>query len=346
MVVVTSRSIVKRATGHPLLQPRNRNLSADMSHAHINHSHLHLKWSKKIPPVLTVPSGTEIDFNLRDGFNNLITPSTTVADIPGLDFSQTDPAFGPVAIEGAQPGDVLRVDILELTPGAYGWTAIFPNFGLLCDEFPEPQLKIWDLRTINKGYAEFKDGIRVPTQPFLGVMGLAPPTDEELSTIPPYDWGGNIDCKHVTVGASLFLPVQTAGALFSCGDGHATQGDGEVCGTAIETAMTAKLRLTLEKNKPWVKSPHFFTSPEAKTRAAIDRGQEYAALGIDPDLREASRKALRGTIAWLVAEKGLTREEAYMLCSVAGDLRVVQAVDMPHYGVACAIPLSVFVKEN
>ncbi|KAJ6444606.1 acetamidase/formamidase [Purpureocillium lavendulum] len=315
-----------------------------MAHAHITPSNIHLKWSKNIPPALTVASGSELTFELRDGLNNQITPATTLADLPGLDSAQADPAFGPVFVEGAEPGDVLRVDILELTPAPYGWTAILPGFGLLADEFPTAQLKIWDLGTIDKGYAEFKKGIRVPTRPFLGVMGVAPPTDGEFGTIPPYHWGGNIDCKHVTEGASLYLPVQAPGALFSCGDGHAAQGDGEVCGTAIETPMRARLRLSVEKGKPWVQSPHYLTAPTAPL--ATRRGQEYAALGIDADVREAARKGLRSAIDWLQAEKGLSREEAYMLCSVVADLKIVEAVDMPHYAVACAVPLGIFVDED
>ncbi|KND88793.1 Formamidase [Tolypocladium ophioglossoides CBS 100239] len=316
-----------------------------MAHAHITPSHIHLKWSRNIPPALTVPSGTTLTFSLRDGFNNQITPATTPADLPGLDPAQADPAFGPVFVEGAAPGDVLRVDVLELTPAAYGWTAILPGFGLLSDEFPAPRLKLWDLSAAAAtGYAEFKAGIRVPTRPFLGVMGLAPPTDGEFSTVPPYAWGGNIDCRHVTQGASLYLPVQAPGALFSCGDGHAAQGDGEVCGTAIETPMTARLRLTVERGKPWVRSPHYLTPPEPQPPAAWAR--EYAAVGIDADLREAARKGLRGAMDWLEGEKGLTREEAYMLCSVVADLKIVEAVDMPHYAVACSVPLNIFVHEE
>lgn len=316
-----------------------------MPHSHINPSNIHLKWSKNIPPVLTVPSGTELSFDLRDGLNNQITPSNVPDSLKNLDFAQADPAFGPVAVEGAEPGDVLRVDVLELTPAAYGWTAIAPGFGLLSDEFPEADVKIWDLTDISSGYVPFKKGIRVPVSPFLGVMGLAPPRDDqELSTIPPYDWGGNIDCRHVTVGASLYLPVQTAGALFSCGDGHAAQGDGEVCGTAIETPMTARLRLTVEKNKPYVQSPHYLTTE--KVAQSAERGREYAAMGIDADLREAARKAVRSAIDWLVAEKELARNEAYMLCSVVGDLKIAEAVDMPHYAVACALPLKIFVEDD
>lgn len=314
-----------------------------MAHSHISQSNIHFKWSRKLAPALTVASGAEVTFDLRDGGNNQITPENQATILDNLDFNAMDPGFGPVAVEGAEPGDVLRVDVLELRPGAHGWTAIIANFGLLSDEFPDQALKIWDLTGIDSGYAEFKKGIRIPVRPFLGVMGLAPPTDDELSTIPPYDWGGNMDCKHITQGSTLYLPVQTAGALFSCGDGHAAQGDGEVCGTAIETPMKAKLRFTLEKNKPWVTSPHYRTTEGTQPHA--DRGQEYAVMGLDEDLREAARKALRSAIAWLCAEKDLTRTEAYMLCSVAGDLKIVQAVDMPHYGVVCSIPLNIFVDE-
>ncbi|KAG5953707.1 hypothetical protein E4U53_003499 [Claviceps sorghi] len=275
------------------------------------------------PPALTVKSGSEVTFDLRDGYNNLITPSCKPSDLPGLDTRQAVPAFGPVAVEGAMPGHILGVDILDLTPAAYGWTAILPNFGLLRDELP------------------------FPTRPFLGVIGLAPSHDLQLDTVPPYDFGGNMDCKHLTMGSSLYLPVQTAGALFSCGDGHAAQGDGEVCGTAIETPMMARLRFTPEENKSWVKSPHYLTSSDVTAAHAPNiRGQEYAAVAVDGHLLEATKKGLRGAIAWLVGEKGLTREEAYMLCSVVVDLKIVEVVGMPHYAVACSTPLSIFVSAD
>jgi len=167
------------------------------------------------------------------------------------------------------------------------------------------------------------------------------------STIPPYETGGNIDCKHITAGSILYLPIKVSGALFSCGDGHAAQGDGEVCGTAIETPMKATLRLTVEKDKPYITSPHYLTSVEdGETAESASRASAgfYAALGVDADLREASRKALRGLIAWLVGEKELKRDEAYMLASVAADLKIVEAVDMPHYAVSCSLPLSIFVN--
>ena len=335
-----------------------------MAHSfHVNTSQRHLKWSQSIPPVLTVPSGSEVEFDLLDGGHNQIRPDNSATALAEFDFQKADPAVGPVFVEGAEPGDVLKIEVLNLTPGPYGWTAIFPGFGLLSDDFPEPQLKMWDLSNgamsggandpARSRRAVFKPGISVPVRPFLGLIGVAPSVPGELSTIPPYATsGGNVDCRDLaTVGGILYLPVNVPGALFSCGDGHAAQGDGEVCGSAIETPMRARLRLTVEKKaardaKGWgLSCPHYVTPAkglrEYEAEAAAHRG-EYAVLGIHEDLREASRMALRGSIDWLVAERGLTRVEAYILCSVAASLRMSQVVDMPNYSVSCAIPLGIF----
>lgn len=320
-----------------------------MSHTfHISKQQRHLKWDNSLPPTLTVPSGSTVSFDLLDGGHNQFTATSTTADIATFDFSLADPAHGPIYVEGALPGDVLKIEFLSLQPASYGWSSIFAGsvgFGLLHDEFPDPHLQIWDLESHREeGYTVFKDGIHIPINPFLGVVGVAREESGEWSTIPPYETGGNIDCKHITAGSVLYLPVKVPGALFSCGDGHAAQGDGEVCGSAIETPMKVQVRLTVEKGRKWVQSPHYVTSHQ-HTANLVRGGNkgEYAALGIDADLREASRKALRGVIAWLVAEKGLTREESYILCSVAADLKIAEAVDMPHFGVACSFPLSVFV---
>ncbi|CZT43421.1 probable formamidase [Rhynchosporium secalis] len=305
-----------------------------MAHSfHVHKTNSHLKWDNSLTPALTVSSGSTISFDLLDGGNNQITETSTATDVPNLDHTLADPAIGPVYITGASPCDVLKIDFLDLKTASFGWTAIFPSslgLGLLADE--------------EEGYTVFKEGIHIPIKPFLGVVGLAHEENGQFSTIPPYITGGNIDCKHITVGSTLDLPVKVPGALFSCGDGHAAQGDGEVCGTAIETPMKATVRLTVEKGKDWVTSPHYLTSLEhSKHHAMMGNKGEYAALGIDPDLREASRKALRGLIAWLVGEKGLTRVEGYMLASVAADLKIAEAVDMPNYAVACSLPLSIFV---
>ncbi|KAK2802594.1 hypothetical protein FQN51_004387 [Onygenales sp. PD_10] len=322
-------------------------ISCKSIHHHIHRNQQHLRWSKQVPPVKTVNSGDIIHFDTIDSSNGQITKTSTEKVLETFDISRADPVFGPVFVTGAEPGDVLQVDILELETGDWGWSAVIPDFGLLPDEFPNPVLKIWDLDPALP-YAPFKEGIHIPKRPFLGVMGVAPGMDGDFSTIPPLDTGGNIDCRYLTVGSTLYLPVQTAGALFSCGDGHAAQGDGEVCGCAIETSMKATLRLTLCKDQPWITAPQFQTPAGSAQLQGPgeaqqpDKGQ-YAAMGIDSDLLEAARKATRNLIEWLVRTKGLSRAEAYILASVAGNLKIVEIVDMPNYAVAMSLPLGIFI---
>ncbi|TDZ16826.1 putative formamidase [Colletotrichum orbiculare MAFF 240422] len=308
---------------------------------HISPETSRLKWSNATPPVLTVLPGETVTFDLLDSSGAQITHSSTTADLKALDLSTFDPIFGPVYISGAEPGDVLEIEVLSLETAGWGFTAIFPNFGLLAAEFPDTHLLKHYTWSASSSSIEFKPGVNIPLRPFLGVAGIAPADPGEFSTIPPLDTGGNIDCKHVTQGSKLYLPVKVPGALFSCGDGHAAQGDGEVCGTAIETPMKATLRFNVRKDMPYVTSPHYDTRGSVHGGAQSDPAV-YAVLGIDPDLLEASRKALRSLIAHLVATRHLTREEAYMLCSVAADLKIAEIVDLPNFAVSASIPYSIF----
>lgn len=199
-------------------------------------------------------------------------------------------------------------------------------------------MKIWKLEGPG-GWAEFAPGIRIPLAPFCGEIGLAPGKPGGLSTIPPYRHGGNMDTKHLTRGARLYLPVQAPGALFSLGDGHAAQGDGEVCGTAIETPVRATVRLTVRKDKP-ISEPQFATAGPLAART--NTAGYYATDGIGPDLMEAARNAVRHMLDHLERTYGLSREDAYMLCSVAVDLKICEIVDAPHWVVAAFLPESIF----
>jgi acetamidase/formamidase len=292
--------------------------------------------------VLTVDSGDIVTFDTIDGSNGQITPASTAEDILKFKSELADPLFGPVYVRGAEPGDTLEIEVLNLKTSTWGWTAIMPGFGLLTSEFKEAQLKIWKLDPLDS-CATFKEGIRIPIHPFLGVMGVAP-GEGEFPTIPPLDTGGNIDTRHIIEGSKLFLPVKALGALFSCGDGHAAQGDGEVCGTAIETPMQVKLRLTVRKNMKWVTSPNY-TAPSSALTLAEDRGY-YAVLGIDSDLLEATRKAVRGIVEYMVQTKNLTHGEAYMLASVSISLRVSEVVNIPNYAVSASVPLNIFTNNG
>lgn len=308
---------------------------------HIHRGQSHLTWNKDEPPKLSVCSGDVVTFDCVDGGNGQITAESTVHDLTTFDTSKADPVFGPVYVHGAEPGDALEVEVIDLHTANWGWTAIIPDFGLLADEFTEPHLKIWKLPAEDR-VAWFNDDIRIPRRPFMGTMGIAPREQGSFSTIPPTDTGGNIDCRHITKGTKLLLPVRTPGALFSCGDGHAAQGDGEVCGVAIETPVQATLRFTVKKKQPWVQSPHFSCPPQ-REEILPDCGT-YNTMGVDSSLLEATKKAVRAMLEYLQAEKGMSRVDAYMLCSVAADMKLAEVVDMPNYAVVASLPLNVFVN--
>jgi acetamidase/formamidase len=246
------------------------------------------------------------------------------------------PLTGPVAVRGAEPGDGLAIEVIEVKPAAYGWTGVYPGRALIGVDFEKPFVKIWDLS--NPEYSELKPGVRVPLAPFCGQMGVAPKEAGEHSTGPPRSAGGNLDVRQLIAGATLYLPVLCDGGLFSAGDCHAAQGDGEVSLTGIEMAATVTLRLHLIKNAGW-------EWPSYRTPSAGRESTKgwFATTGIGPDLYEGSRQAIRAMVAHLAAERGLTREEAYVLCSVAVDLRISEIVDAPNWVVSALLPEDLFV---
>jgi acetamidase/formamidase len=316
----------------------------------------HGEWDPMIPPRLTIASGDTVVFETRDASNgkvrDRIPPEALDALPPDLrqmidDYAEQyrdDPGTpghaltGPVAMDGAEPGDVLQVDIVAIEPARWGWTSFSPGFGLLADEFDSAHVQIWDLR--NDEYAELKPGIRVPLEPFCGVMGVAPDVREPVSTLPPRAVGGNLDVKQLTAGSTLYLPVQVAGALFSVGDAHGAQGDGEVCGSGIEMESVTTLRFVLRKD--WS-----LTQPRFETFGPLPGGWNeaghIATTGIGPDLFEAARDAVRQMIDLLVTDFELTRAEAYVLCSVAVDLKISEVVDAPNWIVSAFLPKCLFV---
>ena len=304
---------------------------------HVTRDRFHLAWDPAIPPIATVPSGSVVTFDCLDASGGQLTATSTLDDLAALDFDRVDQVNGPIAVEGAQPGDTLQVELLDFRPAYWGWTASIPGFGLLADEFPDAALRITPLSRVG-GTAEFLPGVRVPVIPFCGEVGVAP-IDGPRSTIPPDAHGGNMDTRHLTAGATLFLPVFHAGARLSIGDGHAAQGDGEVCGTAIETPMEATLRLTVRKDLH-VTAPEFLTASGAAAERPV--GRRYATDGVGPDLMTAARDGVRRMIDWLGREHGLAPIDAYLLCSIAVDLRISEIVDVPNFIVTAHCPLSIF----
>jgi acetamidase/formamidase len=294
-------------------------------------------WDNAIEPVLEVEPGADVELHVRDASDEQIGPDSGVDAVAGLDFAHVNPVSGPVFVKGARPGDVLEVEILELRPRDWGWTAIIPGFGLLADEFPDPWLRISRVEE-DAGRVRFSDHVTLPFEPFPGTIGVALPEPGPHSIVPPSAWGGNLDVKHLRVGTTLHLPVGVDGALLSVGDTHAAMGDGEVCGTAVEAAMDIVVRLGVRRDRP-IHAPQYSlpTGQLARTEA----GSHHVTTGVGPDLMEATRAATRAMIDHLGERHGLERQEAYALCSVACDLRIHEVVDMPNWVVGLFLPESV-----
>jgi len=347
----------------------------------------HNRFHPDVPPIVTVDEGEEVVLATRDGVDGQFGPGTTEADMAAMDAGAIHPLTGPVFVKGARPGDVLEIEFLDIVPQPHAFTAIVPGLGFLRDLFTTPFLVHWQIRD---GWATSPKlpGVRIPGAPFMGVSGVAPsaaqvrtwtarenalmgrgglvfPPDaagavpgrgpaatDGLRTVPPRENGGNFDVKQLTKGSKLLLPVAVEGALFSTGDGHFAQGDGEVCVTAVEMGATAAVRFRVLKDAKTVRAPRFshagyFAPPEW----AAPKGF-VAAMGMPirddgtndgEDLTLACRNALLNMID-LLQERGWSREQAYVLCSVAADLRISNVVDVPNYVVSALIPEAIFTS--
>jgi acetamidase/formamidase len=298
---------------------------------------VHYLWDNELEPVLTVEPGDTVVYNTREVSDGQITPDSTAEAVASFDWSRVYPLSGPVAMRGAEPGDVLEVEILDIHTLGWGYSLIIPGFGLLPDDFPDAYVKIFDLS--NGDYTLFKEDIVLPIEPFFGTMGVAPAGPEKPMIMPPGPFGGNMDTRHITKGSVLYLPVQHEGALFSCGDAHAAQGDGEVCVTGIECPMYAALRFNLIKGHS-LKAPQFLT-PGALTPKSEGAGW-YATMGVNGDLMEAARDSVRAMVEHISITYSIEPVEAYVLASLAVDLKISEIVDAPNWIVSSYLPLSIF----
>lgn len=306
-------------------------------HHTIHGAHHHFGWNRDFPPVATVAPGTTLEFDCLDAAGGQLSASSTVADVATLDFGKVNPVTGPILVDGAEPGDALKITLDQYAPSGFGWTANIPGFGLLADQFKDPALHVWRYQADTP--ALFSTLAKVPLKPFAGTIGVAPAEPGLHSVVPPRRVGGNLDIRDLAAGATLYLPVEVAGALFSIGDTHAAQGDGEVCGTAIESPMKVTLTLDLVKGAN-LKMPRFST-PGPVTRHLDAKGYEVTT-GIGPDLMEGARIAVAEMIELLCRTRGMAAVDAYMLCSVCGDLRISEIVDQPNWVVSFYFPRIVF----
>lgn len=347
----------------------------------------HNRFHPDIRPIVVADEGEEVVLPTRDAVDGQLGPTTTEADMAGVDYGAIHPLTGPVFVNGAKPGDVLEIEFLDIAPEPHAFTCIVPGLGFLRDLYPTPFLVHWDIRD---GFATSPKlpGVRIPGAPFMGVSGVAPslaqvqawtareqdllsrggllfPPDPAgavpsqgpaasagLRTLPPRENGGNFDVKQLTKGSKLLLPVAVEGALFSTGDGHFAQGDGEVCVTAVEMAATAVVRFRVLKGARAARAPRFshpgyFTAPEwaAPRQFVAAMGMPIRDDGVNEgeNLTLACRNALLNLID-LLQERGWSREQAYVLCSVAADLRVSNVVDVPNYVVSALIPEAIFAR--
>jgi acetamidase/formamidase len=309
-------------------------MPADLRHT-IHSEHHHFGWDNANEPVLTVAPGDTVEFDTVDASGGQLTPESSVTDVLGLDFARVNPVTGPVRVDGAEPGDALKVRIESFAPSGWGWTAVIPGFGLLADQFPEPALNIWRYDATELAPAAYGPGGRVPLKPFCGTIGVAPAEPGTHSIVPPRRVGGNMDARDLAAGTELYLPVEVAGGLFSVGDTHAAQGDGEVCGTAIESPMKLALSFDLVKGAD-LPFPRYET-PGPVSRHLDEKGY-FVTTGIGPDLMEGARAAVAGMIDQLSGSHGMSAAEAYMLCSVCADLRISEIVDQPNWVVSFYFP--------
>ncbi|MEF2279252.1 acetamidase/formamidase family protein [Deinococcus sp. YIM 134068] len=324
-----------------------------MTDHHLGTGSIHTVWDRDLTPALSVRPGDTVTFGTLDASDGGVARRVVAGELtapaeltdlisadafPAREGPRGHPLTGPVFVEGIEPGDALIVDILEVRTAAWGWTGCRPNgIGLLdaalAEEGLQPYTHLWDLRAGT--HASFRPGIRVPLAPFPGVLGVAPAEPGPHPTAPPRQVGGNMDIRQLVAGSTLYLPVEVPGALFSVGDLHAAQGDGELSGTGIECAGSVTLRFGVERGAG-LTTPEFVTPTHGGTSR-----RWHATTGHHPNLMTAARIALRPLLRRLQA-RGLSLEDAYILSSVCVDLKISQVVDAPNYTVSAFLPLDVF----
>ncbi|MCR5371181.1 MAG: acetamidase/formamidase family protein [Clostridium sp.] len=301
----------------------------------------HLLWDEGHPPVLTIKSGDIVEFETAEVTDNFFSIDSTTETIAELDLSKCYPLVGPVYVEDAEPGDTLLVEILEIQPRGWGWMAVLPGLGLLPERFPDAYLRTFDLS--NGEYVPFREDIKVPFDPFFGTIGVCPAGAKGQGVMPPGGFGGNMDLRHLRKGCKLCLPVEVKGALFSCGDGHAVQGDGEVCVSAMEVPLDAKLKFTLLKGKK-LDAPEFITPSPLLPK--VDTAGWYGTMGYGPDLMQASKDAISRMVDYIAENYSMEPVDAYLLCSIAADLKIAEVVDGGVWVVTAMLPLSIFQKAE
>jgi acetamidase/formamidase len=300
---------------------------------------VHFTWDVGNEPRVVVDSGDTVVVWTRDVSDNQISKDSDTSVIAGLDWDRVYPLNGPIAIAGAVPGDTLAIEVLDIHTQGWGWTAILPGLGLLAEDFPDAYLRVFDISAGD--VAHMREDIAIPLAPFFGTMGVCPAGASAQPVMPPGTFGGNMDTRQLVRGSTLYLPVHVDQALFSCGDAHGCQGDGEVCVTGLEAPMFAALRFTLHKGRS-IPGPQFRTPAPLTPR--VDSAPFYGTTGVGGDLYLASQDAVRAMVDHIATTYELGREDAYLLCSLAVDLKISEIVDAGQYIVSALLPEAIFTS--
>ncbi len=299
----------------------------------------HSRWNRSLAPRLSIASGDTVHIECVDSSGAQVHPAMSAADFLAIDRGRIHALTGPIFVEGADAGDVLQIDVLEVAHKGWGWSSVISGLGFLKERFTEPFFFLWQLDgEVSRSLAPAV----VPLRPFCGVMGVAPGEDGELRTRPPGPFGGNMDVRELSTGATLYLPVLNPGALFSTGDAHAAQGDGEVCINGIECPVDVTLRFHVHKNRP-LAGPMVETS--AARRQEADEGS-WIVVESATDPAAAARAATSRMIDLLAERWGFSEIHAYLLCSVAMNLRLSQVVNEPMFTVSAAVPKHVLPRRR
>jgi acetamidase/formamidase len=299
----------------------------------------HSRWNRELKPRLWIEPGDVVHMECLDASGGQVRPGATVEEFLAIDRERIHALTGPIGVAGAEPGDVLEVGVFDVRHKGWGWTSVISGLGFLDERFTEPYLFHWQLE--DKITHTLAPAV-VPLRPFCGVMGVAPAEPGEFRTRPPGNFGGNIDVRDLVAGSTLYLPVLNDGALFSAGDAHAAQGDGEVCINGIECPADVSLRFKLHKRRS-------LAGPLVEAAATAEySGAKGAWIVVESgtDTITAARAATSRMIDLLVAEWGFSPVHAYLLCSVAMDLRLAQVVNRPMITVAASISKSVLPQRT
>ncbi len=290
----------------------------------------HSRWNRNLPPRIRIAPGDVVCMECADSSGSQVHPGMSVEEFLKIDRGHIHALTGPIFIESAEPGDVLQIDVLEVAHKDWGWSSVINGLGFLKERFTQPFLFHW---LLDGGVSKSLAPAIVPLRPFCGVMGVAMAKDGEFRTRPPGAFGGNMDVRELSTGATLYLPVLNSGALFSAGDAHAAQGDGEVCINGIECPAEATLRFTLHKNRS-------LAGPIVESAVNIGKentAESWIVIESASDAIVAGRAATSRMIDLLASHWGFSEVHAYLLCSVAMNLHLSQVVNEPMYTVSAAI---------